>query len=241
MWHQAEAIRDAWRRAGDERNATRYLMEYVSRVHNWKEVAEFLNSHEMYDEAINIARAGVAASGYTSDYGNDYSCLMQNPLAEAFAGKGDNAKAAAILAEQFLDWMGCYEHHRSVESFRKVLDEAEKAGVREAVHIALVHALKTGVNPIPLQEWKAEPENEDFPWKRLPKRVSYRASDALPDAPLWPLPRANEGVLLAELRWDTNWTWCQYDQEFLLKLAIAEGDREEVARRFCDLPQYPES
>ncbi len=240
MWHQAEAIRDAWGRAGDERKAAGCLVKYVSRVHNWKEVAEFLNSHEMYDEAIKVARAGIAASSCTSDYGNDYSCLMQTPLAEAFAGKGDHAKAAAILAEQFLDWTDCYEHHRTVETFRNVLDEAAKSGVGEAVRVALVHALKTGVNPLPLQEWKAEPEKDDFPWKRRPKRVSYRAADAMPDAPPWPLPRANEGVLLAELRWDTRWTWCQYDQEFLLKLAISDGDKEEAARRFCDLPQYPE-
>lgn len=241
LWHQAEAIRDAWLRAGDERKAAGYLVKYVSRVHNWKEVAEFLNRYEMYDEAINVARAGIAASRYTSDYGNDYCEMMQEPLADAFAGKGDHAKAAAILAEQFLDWMGCYEYHRSVESFRKVLDEAEKAGVREAVRTALVHALKTGVNPLPLQEWKAEPEKEDFPWKRLPKRVSYQAYDALSETPPWPLPRANEGVLLFELRWDTTMGWCQFDQEFLLKLDIEEGDREKVALRFCDLPEYPKS
>ena len=241
LWHQAEAIRDSWRRAGNEKNAAECLVKYVSRVHNWKEVAEFLNEHAMHDEAINVARAGIAASSWTSDYGNDYSCLMQTPLAEAFSGKGDHAKAAAILAEQFLDWMGCYEHHRTVEAFRKVLDEAGKAGVGESVRLALVHALKTGVNPVPLQEWKAEPENDDFPGKRLHKRVAYRASDALPHAPPWPLPRANEGVFLPELRWDTDWAWCQFDQEFLLKLAIAEGCREEAARRFCDLPQYPES
>lgn len=241
--HQINYIEDAWCRAGCEANAAEYMVKYVSRVGNWKETAEFLNRHSMYDEAIKIARAGIKASRYSSEYGNDYMELMQEPLADAFAGKGDHAKAAAILAEEFLEWMGCYEHHRTVKSFYKILDEAEKAGVRNEVEQALLQALKTGVNPGPLQEWKAEaePEEEDFPWRRRPKRVSYRAYDALPVDPPWPLARANEGIQLCELRWDISWDWCQFDQEFLLMLAVDRGDREEVAQRFCDLPMYPKT
>lgn len=239
MWHLIDTIIKAWRLAGNEMAAAEYMVKYVSRVGNWKETADFLNKHSMHDEAIKIARAGIAASANTSDYGNDYAEIMQEPLADAFSGIGDHAKAAAILAEQFLDWMGCYEYHRSLVSFRKVLCEAEKAGVRDEVESALLQALKTGINPLPLQVYKAELETDEFPWKRLPKRVSYRAYDASPVDPPWPLPRANEGIKLCELRWGTMWEWCQFDQEFLLELDVARGDKDAVARRFCDLPRYP--
>ena len=241
MAHYVNYIVKAWNRAGSEVNAAEYTVKYVSRVGNWKETVELLNRHSMYDEAIRVARAGIKASRYNSEYGNDYMQLMQEPLAEAFSGKGDHAKAAAILAELFLGWIGCYEYHRTVKLFYKILGEAEKAGVRKEVEQALLQALKTGVNPKPLQEWKveAEPDEEDYPWRRRPKRVTYRAYDALPVDPPWPLPRANEGILLCESRWDTMWDWCQFDQEFLLKIALDKGDREEVARRFCDLPMYP--
>ena len=239
--YNIEGIRFAWKRAGCEEKAIPYWLRYVERAGNWMETVELLNQFARFDEAIAVARKAIALNNETGEYGNVYCELMQSPLADAFAGKGDHAKAAAILAEQFLSWMGCYEYHRTVEMFRKVLDEAAKAGVGTAVRDALIQALKTGVNPVPLQEWKAKPPKEDYPWRHLPERVAYRAADALPMDPPWPLPRANEGVLLAELRWDTCWDWCQFDQEFLLKLAIAEGDKEEAARRFCDLPQYPES
>lgn len=32
---------------------------------------------------------------------------------------------------------------------------------------------------------------------------------------------------------------CQSDQEFLVKLALVEDDKAEVARRFCALPSFP--
>ena len=32
---------------------------------------------------------------------------------------------------------------------------------------------------------------------------------------------------------------CQVDRVFLLRLALVEGDKDEIARRFCDLPEFP--
>ena len=33
--------------------------------------------------------------------------------------------------------------------------------------------------------------------------------------------------------------FCQQDMEFLLKLALVDGDKAEIARRFDDLPEAP--
>ena len=33
--------------------------------------------------------------------------------------------------------------------------------------------------------------------------------------------------------------FCQQDMEFLLKLALVDGDKAEIARRFDDLPETP--
>ena len=68
-----------------------------------------------------------------------------------------------------------------------------------------------------------------------------RAPDARNETPRWPLPRSNEGLKFSDLRWDTRESFCQQDQEFLLKLALADGDKQEIARRFDALPEFPHS
>lgn len=237
--HQLDLIYEAWKRAGDPQQALPLWIEYVPKIKNWKEVAKLLNNWAWYDEAIRIAREGIKAC-MSGDYPNDYEEEMMEPLADAFSGKGDHLKAAAILAEQFLSWIGAYEYHRSVESFNKILNEAELAGVKEETRTAIIHALKTGVNPEPLRDWKraALPDygSELYPG---PRPVAYRAPDALTETPLWPLPKSNEGLELFDLRWDTTKWFCQQDQEFLLKLALAEGDKQEIIRRFEALPEFP--
>lgn len=236
-----EALRKAWRRAGDESRAADCWMRHASWAGYWKEAADFLNFVGRHDDAIQVAREGIRVSARTSDYGNDYDRRLLEPLADAFSGKGDHPKATAILAEQFLSWMGAYEFHRTTASFAKVLEEAERAGVKEEVRAAILQALKTGVNPVPLQDhvFKATAANR---WCPVPKKVEYTAPDALPETPPWPLPRSGEGNGgFSDSRWKTNWAWCQYDQEFLLKLALENGDAEEIAFRFCNLPEYPRS
>lgn len=42
-----------------------------------------------------------------------------------------------------------------------------------------------------------------------------------------------------ESRWRESKDDCQSDQEFLVRLALAEGDKAKVARRFCALPAFP--
>lgn len=172
--YQMDCVREAWCNAGCEERALPFWLRYAHRAEYWMDAAELLVKYAWFDEAIDVARLGVAASMVSSDWGNDYCELIQTPLADAFAGKGEHAKAAAILSEQFLSWGGCYEHHRTVELFDKIIREATAAGVGEAVRVALVHALETGVNPVPLQEWKAKDPEPDTPWRRTPQRVSYK-------------------------------------------------------------------
>lgn len=236
-----EALRKAWRRAGDERRAADCWIRHAAWAGYWKETADFLNRVGRHDDAIQVAREGIRASARTSEYGNDYDQLMLEPLADAFAGKGDHLKAAAILAEQFLSWMGAYEFHRTTASFDKVLAEAGRAGVKEEVRVAILQALKTGTNPVPLQDHVFKPP-EPNRWWPVPTKVEYTAPDALPETPPWPLPKSGEGNYgFSDSRWGTSWDWCQYDQEFLLKLALEHGDAEEIAFRFCNLPEYPRS
>lgn len=232
-------IREALKKAGDEPRAIDYWVRYVPKIKNWRETVEFLNKFGRYDEAVEVARRGIKESRFGDGYENDYAELMMEPLADAFSSKGDHLKAAAILAEQFLHWLGAYESHRSVESFNKVLEEADKAGVREETRIAILHALKTGVNPAPLCDWNVTAPVQEYEWRPVPKLVVYRAYDARQKIPKWPLPRSNEGLKFPNLRWETMKQWCQQDQEFLLKLDLAEGDKYAIANRFDDLPEFP--
>ena len=81
IWHQAEEIMRAWEHAGEERNASEYLVKYVSRVMNWKEVVEFLMRHSMFDEAIRIAKEGIEASrANPNDYEYDYDDQLEDLL-----------------------------------------------------------------------------------------------------------------------------------------------------------------
>lgn len=237
--HQLREIREAFSKAGDEPRAIDCWVRYVPKIKNWIETVTFLNKFGRFDEAIELARRGVEASVGGDGYPNDYAEELMEPLADAFSGKGDHVHATAILAEQFLSWIGAYEYHRTVASFEKVLDEADRAGVRAEIRTAILHALKTGVNPAPLCDWKVTAPVQECEWRPVPELVVYRAHDASPETPEWPLPRSNERLKFFDLRWGTMRLWCQQDQEFLLKLALAEGDRHEVARRFDALPEFP--
>ena len=208
---------------------------------DWGEVAHGLNSHQQYDKAIEVAREGIRAGLASSEYGNDYNVEMQEHLADAFSGKGDYLMATAIRAEAFLDRIGAYDEQRTVAQFNRILSEAEKAGVGEQVRRALIHALETGCNPSSIVTFKFYPAKQEFDWKPVPKPVIYRIRTTSADTPPWPLPWANEGVRLFDSRWqDCKW-FCQQDMEFLLKLAIADGDKAEMVRRFDDLPEMPDN
>lgn len=208
---------------------------------DWGEVAHSLNSHQQYDKAIEVAREGIRAGLASSEYGNDYNVEMQEHLADAFSGKGDYLMATAIRAEAFLDRIGAYDEKRTVAQFNRILSEAEKAGVGEQVRRALIHALETGCNPSSIATFKFHPAKQEFDWKPVPKPVIYRIRTTSADTPPWPLPWANEGVRLFDSRWqDCKW-FCQQDMEFLLKLAIADGDKAEMVRRFDDLPEMPDN
>ena len=161
------------------------------------------------------------------------------PLADAFAGKGDHAMAAAVRAELFLSFGGVYSSARTVERFYSVLADAEKVGLREKVRAALVHALETGWNPQPIVTWKLSEVKEGPVFRIPPKRTEHPFLANAAGAPEWPLPWANEGVRLFDSRWDDFARGCEEDYEFLLQLALVEGDKGEIARRFCDLPSFP--
>ena len=238
-WYWIHSLHEAWERAGKVGKAIDCYLKYVPRIGNWREVAQYLNRHQLNDKAIEIAREGVKASRMSGGYGGDYYVRLQEPLADAFSAKGDYLKATAIRAEVFLDRIGAYDEKRSIIQFNQVLDEAEKAGVREQVRKALIHALETGLNPTSLATLKFTPVKQEFDWKPVPKPVVYRIKTTSPETPPWPLPCANEGIRLFDSRWqDCEW-FCQQDMEFLLKLAIVGGDKAEIARRFDDLPETP--
>ena len=228
-WDWVEALCAAWERAGNVEKVTDCYLKFVSRIGNWREVAHYLNRRQLYDKAIEIVREGVKVCLDSGEYDNDYDAQLQDPLADAFSGKGDHMKAAAILAEDFLA-------NGTVEKYRKTLSEADKAGVREEVRKGLIHALETGRNPAGIITFKFQPAKQEFEWRPVPKPVVYRIKLTSPETPPWPLPWANEGIRLFDSRWTDFKSSCQSDMEFLLTLALLDGDEAEIARRFDDLP-----
>ena len=234
--HRLPCIREAYRRAGCEERAIPVYGKYVAKTERWRDAVELALTCGEFDAAIELGRRGFREMD-PNCYPDQHDLLVA--VADVFAAQGDFAHAAAILAEVFLSWGGVYRTNMTVEAFHRVVDMAAKAGVGREVRTALIHALETGVNPGPLQCWKYEPPKQEQPWRPVAKPVVYRPPWASPEPPPWPLPPSGEGVGLFESRWGESKDECQSDQEFLLRLALAEGDRAEVARRFCALPAFP--
>ncbi len=234
--HRLPYIRKAYRNAGCEELAIPVYGRHIAKTEIWKEAVELCLSCGNTDAAIEFGRRGFREMD-PNCYPEQYELLAS--VADVFVANGDFAHAAAILAEVFLSWGGVYLTNRTVEAFHSVIDMAAKAGVGKEVRVALIHALETGVNPVPLQYWKYEPPKQEFPWRPVAKPVVYSPPWASPDSPPWPLPPSNEGIRLNESRWQESKDDCQSDQEFLVLLALAEGDKAEVARRFCALPAFP--
>ena len=234
--HRLPYIRKAYRRAGCEELAIPVYENHIAKTELWKEAVELALSCGKFDVAIEFGRRGFREMD-PNCHPEQFEVLAM--VADVFAAKGDFSHAAAILAEVFLSWGGVYLVNRTVEAFHRVIDVAAKAGVGEEVRVALIHALETGANPVPLQYWKYEPPKQEYPWRPVPEPVVFRPPWASPEPPPWPLPPSNEGVRLNESRWRESKDDCQSDQEFLVRLALAEGDKAEVARRFCALPAFP--
>lgn len=226
--HLLESLRTAWLRAGHEEMCLRSFVEYAGKAKNWVPAMRLLNRFGRYDEAIRIGREGIKdclerGEIECEDENGDF---LMDPLADAFAGNGEYAKAAAVRAELFLSSGGIYSSALTVERFHAILADAEKIGLRETVRAALVHVLETGWNPSSIVTWRSEKSE-----------VSSCESES--PSSEWPLPWANEGVRLFDCRWDEHLHDCQVDRVFLLRLALVEGDKDEIARRFCDLPEFP--
>lgn len=234
--HRLPYIRTAYRRAGCEELAIPVYRKHIARTELWKDAIDLAMSCGKPDVAIEFAKRGFREMD-PNCYPEQYDLLALT--ADAFAAKGDFGHAAAILAEVFLSWGGAYLTNRTVESFHRIIDMAAKAGVGKEVRVALIHALETGDNPLPLQYWKYSPPKQEYPWRPVPKPVVYRSPWASSEPPTWPLPPSDMGIRLDKKRWKESKDACQDDQEFLVRLALAEEDRAEVARRFCALPAFP--
>ena len=122
--HLLRSIQTAWRRAGHEERCVPVFVDYVEKAKIWQEGVMLLNRFGCYDEAIRMARKGVKAMGEEGEF--EEIALLMEPLADAFSGKGDFARAAAIRAEQFLEWRGCDAYHMTTDRFYAILADAER-------------------------------------------------------------------------------------------------------------------
>ncbi|MGN0844329.1 MAG: hypothetical protein ACI4QT_03810 [Kiritimatiellia bacterium] len=236
--HRLPYIRKAYRLAGCEECAIPVYRKYVAKANLWEEAIDLALACGKTDIAIDFGRRGFREMD-PNCYSEKYMLLAR--VAEIFADKGELTHATAILAEVFLSWGGVYLENRTVDSFQRIIELSAKIGVEKEVRASLVYALETGENPLPLlYDCRSEAPKQEYSWPSMLKTVVYRPPWTSLEPPIWPLPPSNEGICLDKSRWTSmSKSACQSDQEFLVKLALFEGDKPEVARRFCALPSFP--
>ena len=105
----------------------RSFVEYAGKAKNWVPAMRLLNRFGRYDEAIRIGREGIKdclerGEIECEDENGDF---LMDPLADAFAGNGEYAKAAAVRAELFLSSGGIYSSALTVERFHAIVADAE--------------------------------------------------------------------------------------------------------------------
>lgn len=209
---------DAYWRAGRGENAFALRKRFAAKTDSWDSCADDLCRLGRRDDAKDFlleAREFVRSPENEEwDDGHD----LIDKLAEIYAGEGNFAYAAALLAGNWLSLVGGFDHCSDKYRLEQVLDMAGKAGCRQEVFRALAHEVDTG-----------------FP---LRIKMCKNWHEPTSEPPPWPLPPTglNLGIHRPLFTGDTNW-W--EAEAVLVVAAIHVGLLDEAARRYVALPGRP--
>lgn len=216
--HTVEDACDAYWRAGCGEDAFALRKRFAAKTDSWDSCADDLCRLGRRDEAKDfLLEAREFVRSPENEEWDDGHVLIDK-LAEIYAGEGNFAYAAALLAESWLSLVGGINHCSDQYGLERILDIAGKAGCRQEVFRALAHEVDTG-----------------FP---LRTKMCKNWHEPTSEPPTWPLPPTglNLGIHRPLFTGDTNW-W--EAEAVLVVVAIHVGLLDEAARRYVALPGRP--
>ena len=216
-------------RRGEDAFALR--RRFAAKTDSWSRCADDLCRLGRRDDAKTflIGAREFVRSPDSEEWDNGSSLI--DKLAEVYAGEGNFAYAAALLAENWLSLVGGIDHCSDQHGLERVLDMAEKAGCRRKVFIALAHAVDTRIPPLGVT-FKDEPIW--FPHEKpLPPPFTGREQP-----PPWPLPPSGLDLGVSNPLFQLNAHWWE-TEVVVICVAIKEGLLDEAAHRYIELPPKP--
>ena len=228
--HHVDGACEAFWRAGRGEEAFALRRKFAAKTGSWRACADDLCRLGRREDAKSfLLEAREFVRSPDAENWEDGSDLIEK-LADIYAEDGECVRAAALMAECWLSIAGGIDVCGNDFLFGKVLDAAEKAGVRSSVRIALFYAVDTRTAPagIPTHDPAFPPSKRRLP---PPPFVQDRA-------PPWPLPPSGLDFGIPSCIIDGDGFWWEAEA-MLVRIALAEGDRADAARRFAALPPRP--
>ena len=220
---------DAFWRAGRGEDAFALRRRFAAKTDGWGACADELCRLGRRDEAkafLLAIRAGDVKTD-SDDWIDGHDLL--DKVADILEQEGDFRRAAAVRAENWLARVGGIDACGNDWLLQQVLDTAGKAGCRAEVRTALFHAVDTRTPPVGMATH--EPAFPASRWRLpVPPFVSERP-------PHWPLPPSGLAIAIPTRLFDIEAHWC-HAEAMLARMALAEGDRADAARRFLALPAH---
>ena len=208
---------DAYWRAGCGEDAFALRKRFAAKTDSWDRCADDLCRLGRRDDAKAFL---LKAREFVRSPGNDEwvdGHELIDKLAEVYAGEGNFAYAAALLAENWLSLVGEINHCSDQRGLERILDMAGKAGCRQEVFLALAHEVDTGY-PLRAKMCKN--------WREPTSK------------PTWPLPPTGLDLGIHRPLFSIDARWWEAEA-VLVRVAIKEGLLDEAAHRYMTLPTRP--
>ena len=230
LCHMVYGVCEAYWRAGRGEDAFALRRKFAAKTDSWGSCADDLCRLGRRDDAKTFLLGAweFVRRPDNEDWSNGSSLIEK--LAEVYAGEGNFAYAAALLAENWLSLVGGLDYCGDQYGLEQVLDMAEKAGCRRKVFVALAHAVDTRIPPLGVMS-KDEPIW--FPHEKpLPPPFADR------ETPPWPLPSSGRDLGISTPLFQLNVNWWE-TEVVVIRVAIKEGLLDEAAYRYMLLPSKP--
>ena len=217
-----EGACEAYWRADCGEDAFALRRRFAARTDSWGSCADDLCRLGRRDEAKKflLESREFLRSPENEEWDDGHNLVEK--LAEVYAGEGNFAYAAALLAENWLALVGGIDHCSDQYGLERILDMAGKAGCRHEAFAAIVHAIDTRRAPHAI----------------LPKDNQAGLSHDKSTPPPWPLPPSGLDLGVANPLFNIDGHWWE-TEAVLIRVAIKEGLLDEAARHYVALPGKP--